>query len=65
MNCPVLVTAVSSSSDRNVALAMPKSMTLGVGFPSRTSNEDIGRLDVAVNHATSVGMVDRFANGSE
>ena len=56
---PVLcVVATSQSAARSVALAIPKSMTFGTGTPSCSDTQDVRRLDVAVDDALLVSVLD-------
>ena len=48
-----------------VALATPKSITLGTGLPSWMHDQHVGRLDVAVDDAFLVGVLDRLADRDE
>ena len=48
-----------------VALAMPKSMTLGTGMPSWSGDQDVRRLEVAVDDALLVGVLDGVADLDE
>ena len=56
---------VLGQPDRSVALATPKSMTLGTGLSSCKVDEDVRRLDVAVDDPLLVGMLDRLADRDE
>ena len=48
-----------------VALAMPKSMILGIGAPSCDGHEDVRGLEVAMDDALLVGVLDGLANLDE
>ena len=48
-----------------VALAMPKSITLGTGTPSCIGDQDVRRLDVAMDDALLVRVLDGLANLDE
>ena len=56
---------VRSVSRWSIALAMPKSITLGTGLPSCESDQDVGGLDVAVDDPLLVGVLDRLADADE
>src|SRR2546428_713207 len=59
MNCSNAVKRVWSVSRPCVALAMPKSITLGTGTPSlMVTRMDVRGLDVAVNDALLVRVLD-------
>ena len=45
-----------------VALAMPKSMTFGTGRPSCVRDQHVGRLEVAMNDAFLMGVLDGLAD---
>ena len=45
-----------------MALAMPKSMTLTTGWSSMTRDEDVRGLDVAVNNAFLMSVLDCLAD---
>ena len=59
------VYTVLSVSCWPIALATPKSITLGTGLPSCTVDQDVGRLQVAVDDALLVGVLDRLADLDE
>ena len=48
-----------------MALAMPKSITFGTGLPSCERDEDVRRLEVAVDDPLLVGVLDRLADRHE
>ena len=62
---PKPVYSVCSVSCWPVALATPKSITLGTGLPSYMRDQDVGRLEVAVNDALLMGVLDRLADRHE
>ena len=56
---------VGQASGPAVALAMPKSMILGTRHPIVVGNQDVGRLDVPVNDALLVRVLDGLADLDE
>ena len=56
------VRAVRSVSGWPIALAMPKSITFGTGRPSYSVDQDVRRLEVAVDDPLLVGVLDRLAD---
>ena len=56
------VNSVCSVSRWSIALATPKSITLGTGLPSCKRDQHVGRLDVAVDDPFLVGVLDRLAD---
>ena len=62
---PNCVNSVFSVSRWPIALATPKSITLGTGLPSYRRDQDVGGLDVAVDDPLLVGVLDRLADGDE
>ena len=66
MNCSKAVKRVLSVSRcPPVALAMPKSITLGTGTPSLHGDQNVRGLDVAVDDAFLVRVLDGLANLDE
>ena len=65
MKLPNSVKSVCSVSCCVVALAMPKSMTFGTGLPSCTRDEDVRGLQVAVDDALLVRVLDAVADLDE
>ena len=53
------------SAALSVALAMPKSITFGTGTPSCSVDQDVRRLDVAVDDPLLVRVLDRLADLDE
>ena len=51
------VAASARSSCWPIALATPKSMTLGTGVPSCSVDQDVGGLDVAVDDPLLMGVL--------
>ncbi len=62
---PKPVMSVCSVSCGPVALATPKSMTLGTGMVVVEGDQDVTGLDVAVDDALLVRVLDRLADGDE
>ena len=60
---PVFATALDSSP--LTALAIPKSMILGIGPPPSRRDQYVRRFDVAVNDSFLMGVLNRLTNGSE
>ena len=59
------VNSVLSVSRWPAALATPKSITFGTGSPSCSVDQDVGRLEVAVDDALLVGVLHRLADRHE
>ena len=57
--------SVFSVSCWPVALAMPKSITLGTGTPSCSVDQHVGRLEVAVDDPLLVRVLHRLADLDE
>ena len=57
--------SVFSVSGWPIALATPKSITLGTGLLVVLGDEDVRRLDVAVDDPLLVGVLDRLADRHE
>src|SRR5258708_24377949 len=64
MNCSNAVAIVASVSRPSVALAMPKSMTLGAATVDR-GDENVRRLEVAMDDALLVCVLDGVADARE
>ena len=62
---PNCVNSVFSVSRCSVALATPKSITLGTGLSSYMRHQHVGRLDVAVDDAFLMGVLDGLADRHE
>ena len=62
---PKPVTSVRSVSGWPAALATPKSITLGTGLVVVPGDQDVRRLEVAVDDALLVGVLDGLADGDE
>ena len=63
--CPNSVNIVFSVSRWPVALATPKSITLGTGWPSYSATSTFDRLDVAVDDALLMRVLHRLADRDE
>ena len=59
---PSSVVNAPSASRCSIALAIPKSMIVGTGCPSVTADQDVARLEVAVDHALLVRVLDALAD---
>ena len=62
---PNCVDSDSSVSLPAVALATPKSITLGTGLAVDERDQDVGRLEVAVDDPLLVGVLHRLADRHE
>ena len=62
---PNPVISVLSVSGCPAALATPKSITFGTGLSSYRATSTLRRLDVAVDDALLVGVLDRLAHRHE
>ena len=59
------VNSVLSVSCWPIALAMPKSITFGTGVAVVQRDQDVGRLEVAVDDPLLVGVLHRLADRDE
>ena len=62
MKCSNAVNTVPSVSRPWIALATPKSITFGTGTPSTQRHHDVRRLDVAMDDAFLVRVLDGLAH---
>ncbi len=62
---PYWVNIVRSVSRWSIALATPKSITLGTGLPSYMRHQHVGGLDVAVDDPLLMGVLDCLADRHE